>query len=154
MDVQELQAIQAKFKQGLGKLKDVSACLGRMRKKTGLEISTDPIDEKGGELPFWFAGTQYYVRVRLTDRSIDDIGADARVPIGWLDWGRYGADGQRAPAEQTNFFDDRGILCELDKHEFYCNFQDCSEEQLQKGMLSTLQRLVGRTIVVNNAALR
>ena len=42
-------------------------------------------------------------------------------------------------------------LCELDKHEFYCSFRDCDEEQLQKGMLSTLQRLVGRTIVVNNA---
>ena len=79
MDVQELQAMQAKFKQGLGKLKELSACLGRMRKRTGLEIVTDPIDEKAGELPFWFAGTRYFVRVRLTDRSIGLLSAGFAV---------------------------------------------------------------------------
>ena len=154
IDIEELKSMQAKYRQGLDKLKDLSACLGRLRKRTGLEILTDPIDEKQGELGFWFAGTRYYVRIRIADRSIDNIGADARVPIGWLDWGRQDSECGRAPAELSNYFDDRGVLCTFEKEEFYCNFQSCDEERLEKGMLSTLQRLVGRTIAVNNAGPR
>lgn len=58
MEIEELQGMQAKFKQRLDKLKELSACLGRLRKKSGLEITTDPIDDSRGELPFWFAGTR------------------------------------------------------------------------------------------------
>jgi hypothetical protein len=154
MEIEELQAMQGKYKQGVEKLKELSACLGRLRERTGLEIATDPVDERQGELPFWFAGARYYVRIRITDRSIDDIGADARVPIGWLDWGRYDGECHREPAEQTNYFDDRGILCEVEKEEFYCNFRNCDDKRLTKGLLSKLQRLVGRTVAVNNAGPR
>jgi hypothetical protein len=154
MENEELRGIQAKYKQGLEKLGDLSACLERLRKRTGLEVATDAIDTKQGELGFWFAGTRYYVRIRIADRSIDNVGADARVPIGWLDWGRCNGECGREPAEQSNYFDDRGVLCTFEKDEFYCNFQSCNEERLQKGMLSTIGRLVGRTIAVNNAGPR
>jgi len=154
MEIEELQAMQAKFKQGLEKLSELSACLGRLRKRTGLEVATDPVDDRQGELPFWFAGTRYYVRIRIADRSIDNIGADARVPIGWLDWGRCDGERSREPAEQSNYFDDRGVLCTFEKDEFYCDFRSCDEERLQKGMLSTLQRLVSRTVAVNSAGPR
>jgi hypothetical protein len=39
----------------------------------------------------------------------------------------------------------------MEKEEFYCNFRNCNEEKLRRAMLYKLQRLVGRTITVNNA---
>jgi hypothetical protein len=151
MELDEMKAVQGKFKQGLEKLELIKSCLAKLNKQTGLEVEAGPVDSREGLLPFWFAGTRYYVRIRLTDRGVDNIGTDYNVAIGWLDWGRYGAEGKRDAPEQSNYFDERGILCQMEKEEFYCNFQNCNEEKLRKAMLYKLQRLVGRTITVNNA---
>lgn len=151
MDTEELKALQAKFHQGMEKLGLIRSCLAGLQQRAGLEVATEEVDPRQGELCFWFAGQRYYVRVRLTDRGVDNVGAAYNVPIGWLDWGRFSAQGVREAPEQSNYFDDRGILCELEKEEFYCNFRDCEDQRLLKGMLLKLQRLVGRTIAVNNA---
>jgi hypothetical protein len=151
MELDEMKSVQAKFRQGLEKLDLIRSCLAKLNKHTGLEVEADSIDKREGSLGFWFAGTRYYVKIRLTDRGIDNVGTDYNVAIGWLDWGRYDAAGGRLTPEQSNYFDERGILCEMEKEEFYCNFQNCSEDKLRKAMLYKLQRLVGRTITVNNA---
>jgi hypothetical protein len=151
MEMDEMKAVQGKFKQGLDKLDLIKTCLSNLNKQTGLDVEVDSLDKREGILTFWFAGTRYYVKIRLTDRGIDNIGTDYNVAIGWLDWGRFDAGDTREAPEQSNFFDERGILCKMEKEEFYCNFQDCDEEKLRMGMLYKLQRLVGRTIAVNNA---
>jgi hypothetical protein len=109
------------------------------------------VDAGEGELTFRFAGTRYYVRVRLTDRSVGDPGMSYSVPMGWLDWGRYGASGLREPAEQSNYYEERGILCDLDKDEFYCSLANFEDPRLQNGLLQKLARLAARTIAQNNA---
>jgi hypothetical protein len=151
MELDEMKGVQGKFKQGLEKLELVKSCLTKLKAQTGLEVETDSVDKREGVLTFWFAGTRYYVKIRVTDRGIDNIGTDYNVAIGWLDWGRSTAAGDRESPEQSNYYDERGILCELEKEEFYCNFENCDEEKLRRGMLYKLQRLVGRTIAVNNA---
>jgi hypothetical protein len=151
MELDEMKSVQAKFRQGLEKLDLIRSCLAKLNKQTGLEVEADSVDKREGSLGFWFAGTRYYVKIRLTDRGIDNVGTDYNVAIGWLDWGRYDPAGGRLTPEQSNYFDERGILCEMEKEEFYCNFQNCSEDKLRKAMLYKLQRLVGRTITVNNA---
>lgn len=151
MELDELKAVQGKFKQGLEKLELIKSCLAKLKKQTDLEVEADPVDKREGILTFWFAGTRYFVKIRLTDRDIDNIGTDYNMTIGWLDWGCFGLEGNRETPEQSNYFDERGILCEMEKEEFYCNFQNCNEEKLRKAMLYKLQRLVGRTIIVNNA---
>jgi hypothetical protein len=151
MELEELRGMQNKFKQGLEKLELLKSCFTALHRQTGIEVEVDTIDRRAGELSFWYAGTGYYVKIRLTDRSIDNIGTDYHVPIGWLDWGRRRPDRDRETPEQSNYYDERGILCTLDNDEFYCNLQNCDEEKLRKGLLYTLQRLVGRTIAANNA---
>jgi hypothetical protein len=151
MELDEMRAVQSKFKQGLEKLELIESCFGRLKKQTGLEVEAAGVDRREGILSFWFAGSKYYVKIRLTDRGVDNVGTDYNVAIGWLDWGRFNSGGAAEPVEQSNYFDERGILCELEKEEFYCNFQNCDEDKLRKGMLYKLQRLVGRTIAVNNA---
>lgn len=151
MDTEELKALQAKFHQGVEKLNLIKGCLAGLKQRAGLEVPTEEVSLREGELCFWFAGQRYYVRIRLTDRGVDNVGADFNVPIGWLDWGRFSPQGTREAPEQSNYFDDRGILCELEKDAFYCNFKDCEDDRLLKGMLLKLQRLAGRTIAINNA---
>jgi hypothetical protein len=151
MELDEMKTVQGKFNQGLEKLELIKSCLAKVKKQAGIEVEAEPIDKREGLLAFWFAGTRYYAKIRLTDRGVDNVGTDYNVAIGWLDWGRFGAAGSRETPEQSNFFDDRGILCEIEKEEFYCNFQNCDEEKLRKAMLYKLQRLVDRTITVNNA---
>jgi hypothetical protein len=151
MELDEMKGVQGKFKQGLEKLELVNSCLAKLKEQTGLEVVVDSVDKQEGVLTFWFAGTRYYVKIRLTDRGIDNVGTEYNVAIGWLDWGRCSAAGDRASPEQSNYYDERGILCQLEKEEFYCNFENCDEEKLRRGMLYKLQRLVGRTIAVNNA---
>ena len=151
MELDEMKSVQAKFKQGLEKLDLIRSCLAKLNKQAGLEVEADSVDKREGSLDFWFAGTKYYVKIRLTDRGIDNVGTDYNVAIGWLDWGRCDPAGNRLTPEQSNYFDERGILCEMEKEEFYCNFQNCSEDKLRRAMLHKLQRLVGRTITVNNA---
>jgi hypothetical protein len=151
MELDEMKAVQGKFNQGLEKLEFIKTCLAKLKKQTDLDVETDPVDKREGVLTFWFAGTRYYVKIRLTDRGVDNIGTDYNVAIGWLDWGRCGTGGNREAPEQSNYFDERGILCEIEKEEFYCNFQNCNEEKLRKAMLYKIRRLVGRTITVNNA---
>jgi hypothetical protein len=150
MELDEMEAMQGKFKQGLEKLELIKSCLAKLKKRTNLDVETEPVDKREGILTFWFAGTRYYAKIRLTDRGVDNIGTDYNVAIGWLDWGRFGAAGNREAPEQSNFFDERGILCEIEKEEFYCNFQNCNEEKLNRTMLYKLQRLVNRTITANN----
>jgi hypothetical protein len=150
MELDEMEAMQGKFKQGLEKLELIKSCLAKLKKRTNLDVEAEPVDKQEGILTFWFAGTRYYVKIRLTDRGVDNIGTDYNVAIGWLDWGRFGAAGNREAPEQSNFFDERGILCEIEKEEFYCNFQNCNEEKLHRAMLYKLQRLVSRTITANN----
>jgi hypothetical protein len=72
------------------------------------------------------------------------------VPMGWLDWGRYNASGLREAPEQSNYYEERGMLCDLDKDVFYCNLRSLEDERLQRGLLQKLTRLVRRTVAQNN----
>jgi len=150
MDVDQLKGLQVKFRQGVEKLHLLGKCLEKLGRDQGLDLRVLSVEEEEGELVFRFAGTRYYVRARLTDRSVGDPGMSYSVPMGWLDWGRYGTSGQREPTEQANYYEERGILCDLDKDEFYCNFTSCEDERLQRGLLQKLTRLVGRTVAQNN----
>jgi len=145
-----MKGLQLKFRQGLEKLELLGKCLARLGKAVGLDLTVLGMDTAEGELDFRFAGTRYYVRLRLTDRSVGDPGMSYSVPMGWLDWGRYNAAGQREPPEQANYYEEQGILCDVDKEEFFCNFSSCEEERLQRGLLQKLARLVGRTVAQNN----
>ena len=150
MDTEQLKEMQVKFRQGLEKLDLLGKCLAMVGQAQQLELHLLGLDSVEGEFAFRFAGTKYYVRIRLTDRQVGYPGAAYSVPTGWLDWGRYGLDGRREPPEQTNYFEERGILVDLDKDEFYCNFASCEDERLQRGLLQKLSRLVERTIAQNN----
>jgi hypothetical protein len=147
VDTSELKALQGKFQQGLDRLRELSRCLKEVCARSGLNITVEALDEVAGELPFWFAGTRYAVKVRLTDRSLDDVGVSYSVPLGWLDWGRYGTS-QRA--DQSDFYDDKGIMCEAEKVPYHCDLSDCENGQLEQGLLHTLQRLVAKTVALNN----
>jgi hypothetical protein len=151
MDVEQLKGLQVKFRQGVEKLGLLGQCLDGLGRSQGLDLRVLGVDPEEGELCLRFAGTRYYVRVRLTDRSVGDPGMSYSVPMGWLDWGRYNAAGLREPAEQSNYYEERGLLCELDKDEFYCSLTHCEDERLQRGLLQKLARLVGRTVAQNNA---
>ncbi len=150
MDMEQLKGLQVKFRQGVEKLELLGDCLGKLGSSQGLDLSVLGVDAEEGELDFRFAGTRYYVRVRLTDRSVGDPGMSYSVPMGWLDWGRYGTAGLREPAEQSNYYEERGMLCDLDKDEFYCSLTSLEDERLQRGLLQKLARLVGRTVAQNN----
>jgi hypothetical protein len=150
MDVEQLKGMQVKFRQGVEKLELLGKCLETLGRAQGLDLRVLGIDAEQGELGFRFAGTRYYVQVRLTDRSVGDSGMSYNLPLGWLDWGRYNPAGQREPPEQSNFYEERGVLCDLDKEEFYCSFASCADERLQRGLLQKLARLVGRTVAQNN----
>jgi hypothetical protein len=151
MDVEQLRGLQLKFRQGQEKLELLGRCLDGLGKAQGLDIRVLGVDGEEGELAFRFAGTKYYVRVRLADRSVGDPGMSYAVPMGWLDWGRFSLDGRREAPEQSTYFEERGILCDLDKDQFYCNLQSCDDERLTRGLLQKLDRLVGRTLALNNA---
>ncbi len=151
MDMEQLKGLQVKFRQGVEKLGLLGDCLGKLGKSQGLDLRVLGVDAEEGELGFRFAGTRYYVRVRLTDRSVGDPGMSYSVPMGWLDWGRYSAAGQRESAEQSNYYEERGLLCDLDKDEFYCSLTSFEDERLRRGLLQKLARLVGRTVAQNNA---
>jgi len=150
MDVDQLKGLQVKFRQGVEKLHLLGKCLEKLGRDQGLDLRVLNVEEEEGELVFRFAGTRYYVRARLTDRSVGDPGMSYSVPMGWLDWGRFDVAGLREPPEQANYYEERGILLELDKDEFYCNFSSCEDERLQRGLLQKLARLVGRTVAQNN----
>ena len=150
MDTEQLKEMQVKFRQGLEKLDLLCKCLAMVGQAQQLELHMLGLDREEGELAFRFAGTRYYVRIRLTDRQVGYPGAAYSVPTGWLDWGRYGPDGRREPPEQANYYEERGILCDLDKDEFYCNFASCDDERLQRGLLQKLSRLVERTVALAN----
>ena len=150
MDLEQLKGLQIKFRQGLEKLELLGGCLAKIGQAQGLDLRVLGVDGEEGELTFRFAGTKYYVRVRLTDRSVGDPGMSYAVPMGWLDWGRFGGGGRREAPEQTNYYEERGLLCDLDKDQFYCNLQSCDDQRLTRGLLQKLQRLVGRTLALNN----
>ena len=151
MRTEELIAIQEKFDQGVQKLYLLNTCLQSVSAAMGLKVTATPVEESRGMLRFCFAGADYYVRVRVTDRDVDDVGGEYRVPIGWLDWGLINDDGVADGAVQSNYYDDRGILCELEKEEFYCDFSSCGDDRVHRGMSSNLSKLVGRSIALNNA---
>lgn len=151
MQPEEFKAIQAKFRQGIEKLELVRRCLDNLAEKNDIDIAIEDLDKRSGELIFWFAGTKYYSRIRITDRDVDDMEPGFRVPIGLLDWGRYGIGAQNESPDQTNYYDERGILFEQEKEEFYCNFSNCDDPQVSRGLLGTLQKLATRTIAINNA---
>jgi len=151
MDVEQLKGLQLKFRQGQEKLELLGRCLDKIGRGQGLDIRVLGIDGEEGELTFRFAGTKYYVRVRLTDRNAGDPGMSYAVPMGWLDWGRFALEGRREAPEQSNYYEERGILLEVDKDQFYCSFQSCDDERLNRGLLQKLERLVGRTLALNNA---
>ena len=153
MELEELKALQAIFRDGLEKLSLLETCLADIKARNGLDIQIAELNERGGFLTFWFAGTLYYIQIRITDRNIDDtgredIGVEYRVPIGWLDWGRHDNRGRPEIPDQSNYYDDRGILCNLDKEEFYCSLQP-GDTRLEKVLLQKLQRLVGKTVAMN-----
>ena len=150
MDLEEVKAIQKKFVQGVEKLKKLKTCLSEICSREGIKVETGAIETRDGVFSFWFAGSRYYVKIRISDRALEDIGTAQKVPLGWLDWGRYNESGSRETGLYTNFFDDKGLLCEAEKEEFYCDLADCSKEKLRRGMLAILQKLVDRTITVNN----
>jgi hypothetical protein len=151
MDIEQLKGLQVKFRQGVEKLGLLGKCLEQLGRSQGLDLRVLGVDAEEGELDFRFAGTRYYVRARLTDRSVGDPGMSYSVPMGWLDWGRYGASGLREPAESSNYYEERGILCDLDKEEYYCSLADFEDERLQRGLMQKLARLAARTVAQNNA---
>ena len=151
-DPDKLRILDGKFKQGLEKLRLLRRCLTELQKKNGYELPMENIDENAGELAFWFAGGKYYIRIRITDKDVDQQQPEYKVPIGWLDWGRFNANGNREAPESTNYFDDRGILCELEKEEFYCNFKDCTDERVVQGLTQKLDKLVSKALSINNIA--
>ena len=151
MQESELLAISGKFRQGLERLKRLDECLDVLAGELKLSVDSHQIDSVRGELVFVFAGMKFFIRIRVTDRDVDDVGTDSRVPIGWLDWGRFDENDCRDAPIQSNFYDDRGILCEYGKDEFYCSFDDCTDERARHGMLIHLSALVGRSIALNNA---
>lgn len=153
MEREELKRVQSKFNQGLQKLELVRNCLSRLAQIGSVEMHIGAIDNERGELAFFFAGVRYYVRIRITDRSIEGVGADYNVPIGWFDWGAFDINDVRQKHIQSNYFDERGILCNIEKEEFYCDFSDCDDPRIQEGLQLKLQRLVGRTVAQNNAAI-
>jgi len=150
MQESELTAISNKFTQGLEKLKRLEKCLEFLAGEMEFRLESHQIDPVRGELAFTFAGMRFYIRIRVTDRDVDDVGTEYRVPIGWLDWGRFDENDQREAPIQSNFYDDRGILCELEKDEFYCDFQSCSDDRVRRGIVLHLRSLVGRSIALNN----
>jgi hypothetical protein len=152
MEREELKSVQSKFNQGLEKLELVRNCLLRLAEIGSVEMDIAAVDKQRGELTFFLAGGRYYVRIRITDRSIEGVGADYNVPIGWFDWGAFDINEVRQKQIQSNYFDERGILCDMEKEEFYCDFSDCDDPRIQEGLMLKLQRLVGRTIARNNAA--
>ena len=155
-ELEELKAMQAIFRDGLEKLSLLKTYLADTKARNALDIEIEKVNERDGVLNFWFAGTKYYVKARITDRNIDDrgleddIGLEYRVPIGWLDWGGYNSRDQREIPEQSDYYDDRGILCNLDQEEFYCSLQP-GDNRLEKVLLQKLQRLVGKTVAMNNS---
>ncbi len=150
MQPEEFKAIDAKFKQGLEKLERIKGCLRHLAEKEGIELPVDELDRRAGELAFWYAGTKYYVKIRITDQDVDDLEPGYRLPIGWLDWGRSSGSNRREPAEQSNYFDERTVLCEFEKEEFYATFLDCDDEKVKKALMHKLQKLASRTIAINN----
>jgi hypothetical protein len=150
MQPEEFKAIDQKFRQGLGKLEQLRTCMQQFAENQGVHLPLEDLDTTAGELAFWYAGTRYYVRVRISDRDVDDLEPGYRVPIGWLDWGRYAPSGARDQAEQSNYYDERGVLCDKEKEEFYCTLDDCSDSMVRDVLSSKLQRLVTRTIAINN----
>ena len=151
MRQEELLAIQKKFEQGVEKLKLLKRCLATVTKGMGISINSESEDMAGGELRFWFAGMDFYVRIRITDRDVDDVGPEYRVAVGWLDWGCIDTDGTLDAPMLTDFYDERGILCELEREEFYCNFTDRDDQRVHESIRLKLGKLVGRSIAVNNA---
>ena len=150
MQPEEFKAIDKKFKQGLEKLEQMRQCLKHVAGKEGIDLPIDQLDRKAGELTFWYAGTKYYIRIRITDMDVDDLEPGYRVPNGSLDWGRYTASDRRESAEQTNYYDERGIMCDVGKEEFYCTFADCDDKKVRTGLMDKLHRLASRTIAINN----
>lgn len=142
--------LQSVFKTGLGKLVVIDRYIEMVRKTNSLEFLIDGIDEKRGELNIWFAGSRYYIKIRLTDRDVEDVGPEYRAPMGWLDWGRYSRYGRMEPPEQSNFYDEKGILCELDGKEYFCNLQKSADEQMLTVLRNTLSKLIRKNIAVNN----
>ena len=151
MQPEEFKAIDTKFKLGLEKLERLQKCLQYLAQDEKVDLPMEPLDRKSGELIFWYAGTRYYIKIRITDRDVDDLEPGYRVPIGWLDWGRFSQGLVHEPAEQSNFYDERGILCDVDKEEFYCTFSDCGDERVKNGLMNKLHRLTAKTIAINNA---
>ncbi len=150
MQQDELKAIGGKFRQGIEKLRLLETCLTSLASGMRLDLHSKGVDEERGELTFLFSGMRFYVRVRITDRDVDDVGTEYRVPVGWLDWGRFDANDARENPIQSNFFDERGILCEIGKQELYCNFENCDDEQVRRAMLQKFNALVDRAIAANN----
>lgn len=146
----ELKIIAVNFQQGIEKLTLLRVCLQALQKQHGYKLPIEGIDKNAGELIFWFAGSKYYVKIRITDKDVDEQQPEYKVPIGWLDWGRFNGDGLRETPENTNYFDDRGILCELEKEEFYDDFKDCGDERIIRSLTQKLQKLVSRALTINN----
>ena len=154
MTPDEFVTIQGVYRLGLDTLASLEGCLRNVADAHKLSLETEGVDRLRGELTFWFAGARYYVRIRITDRNIDDsgdVGTEYRVPSGWLDWGRFDVNDLREQSTQNNSFDERGMLCEVDSEEFYCDFTHCDDPRVSAGLMSKLNRLVGRTIALNNA---
>lgn len=150
MQPEEFKAIQNKFEQGIEKLQRLKRCIEHIQTQTGIILRIEGIDDKAGQLSFWFSGNRYYVKVRITDRDVDNMEPGFRVPIGWLDWGLYDEKNFRDAPIQSNFYDERGVLCEQEDDEFYCNFEDCTNERIKTGILITLNKLATRSIELNN----
>ena len=150
MEFEELKTIEAKFSQGIEKLNRLTECFQELKKRGLVGITIEEVDTVNGELTFYSAGTRYYVRIRITDRSLEDIGTDYKVPLGWLDWGSFDINNLRMHPDHSNFYDDKGVFWELEGKEFYSDLKNCEDEKLTKAMLLKLQRLAAATIARNN----
>ena len=152
MEKEEFGALDGRFKQGLEKLESIRERLADLAGRLGVDIEAEPLCRREGELAFWFAGTRYYARLRIADRSLDDGGAPVTVPIGWIDWGQYDLSGLHGTVDQSTYFDDRGVLFVVDREEIYCDVGRRDDALAARALLSRLSRLVTRTMAVNSAS--
>jgi hypothetical protein len=51
MELDEMKAVQGKFKQGLEKLELIKSCLAKLNKQTDLEVEAEPVDRRRGSWP-------------------------------------------------------------------------------------------------------
>ena len=82
----DLKELSDAFEAGLKILKGIEDCFPQFMKRFEVSVKIDPVDEKHGELVFWFAGKKMYAVVyvaRFTNK------AEARETVNQIRWGNF-----------------------------------------------------------------